>query len=324
MLAETGSTCSGYTIPLSESSERMSIIRHRKTLLSRVAGIAIVVLILGFMLRTLYLDWEEIVAYDWDLDYLALVVAFSLMLCTTVVYAHLWRLIVQGLGTPLSFRKSYRIFYLSQLGRYIPGKVWSILGLVYLSEKEGVSKVISGASVILQLLLQVVSGVLVFAVTLPFWWNLESMPGLYVLFILLPLGLILLHPAVVTRGVNLALRLTGQPNIELGWGYRYLLAQLGLWGVFWLINGVAYYFLIRSIGPAPLPQFLVLAGIFAISWVIGFLSLVTPSGLGVMEGTLAFLLSFYFPIHVATIIALWTRLARTGIDLVSAGIAWRL
>jgi uncharacterized membrane protein YbhN (UPF0104 family) len=302
----------------------MSIIRHRKTLLSRVAGIAIAVLILGFLLRTLYLDWEEIVAYDWNLDYLALVFALSLMLCTTVIYAHLWKLIVQGLGMPLSFRKSYRIFYLSQLGRYIPGKVWSILGLVYLSEKEGVSKVISGASVILQLLLQVVSGIMVFAVTLPFWWNLESMAGLYVLLIFLPLGLILLHPAFVTRGVNLALRLTGQSKIELTWGYRYLLGQLGLWGVFWLINGVAYYFLIRSIGPAPLPQFLVLAGIFAISWVVGFLSLVTPSGLGVMEGALVLLLSFYFPTHVATIIALWTRLARTVLDLVSAAIAWRL
>lgn len=308
----------------SEACERMSIIRHRKHLLSRVAGIAIVVLILGFMLRTLYLHWEEIVAYDWDLDYLALIVAFSLMLCTTVIYAYLWKLIVQGLGTPLDFRKSYRIFYLSQLGRYIPGKVWSILGLVYLSEKEGVSKVISGSSVILQLLLQVISGVIIFALTLPLWQNLESMAGLYGLFIFLPLGLVLLHPALVTRGVSLALRLTGQPGIEPAWGYRYLLVQLGLWEVFWLVNGVAYYFLIRSIGPSPLPQVWVLAGIFAISWVVGFLSLVTPSGLGVMEGTLVVLLSFYFPTPVATIIALWTRLARTGIDLVSAGIAWRL
>ena len=50
----------------------------------------------------------------------------------------------------------------------------------------------------------------------------------------------------------------------------------------------------------------------------------TPAGLGVMERTLAFLLSFYFPVHVATFIALWTRVARTAVDLVSAAIAWRL
>jgi hypothetical protein len=173
-------------------------------------------------------------------------------------------------------------------------------------------------------MLQVVSGVMVFAVTLPFWERIDAVPGLNVLLLSLPAGLILLHPALLSRGVNLALRLTGQSETQLTWRYSYLLGQLGLWAVFWLVNGVAYRFLIRSIDSSPLPQFFVLAGIFSIAWVAGFLSLVTPSGLGVMEGTLAFLLSFYFPVHVATVIALWTRVARTAVDLVSAGIAWRL
>jgi hypothetical protein len=72
-----------------------------------------------------------------------LIVAFSLMLSATAFYAYLWQMILGGLGTPLSYRNRYRIFFLSQLGRYIPGKIWSILGLVYLSQKEGVSEVVS-------------------------------------------------------------------------------------------------------------------------------------------------------------------------------------
>lgn len=302
----------------------MSVIGRSKGLLSRAAGIAIVVLILGFMLRTLYLGWEELEAYDWNLDYPSLIIAFSLMLLASAFYAYLWRLILERLGTPLSFRKSYRIFFLSQMGRYLPGKVWGILGLVYLSQKEGVSRVISGASVTLQLLLQVVSGVMVFAVTLPFWRSATSNTDLYMLFILFPAGLILLHPALVSRGLNLALRVTGQEQLGLDWRYSYLLGQVGLWAVFWLLNGLAHYFLVRSIYSSPLPPFLVLAGIFAVAWVAGFVSLVTPAGLGVMEGTLALLLSLYLPIHVATIIALWARLARTAGDLTSAAVAWRL
>jgi uncharacterized membrane protein YbhN (UPF0104 family) len=299
-------------------------VQGRKALLSRAAGVAIALLIFGFLFRSLYLEWEQVVAYRWDLNYLALVVAFGLMLLAAAFYAYLWKLILERLGTPLSYRKSYRIFFLSQLGRYIPGKVWSILGLVYLSQKEGVSKVISGTSVTLQLVLQIVSGVVVFAMALPLWTELGSSTGLVALIVLLPVGLILLHPALVTRGVRLALRLTGQTEIELSWSYRYLLSQLALWIGFWLLNGVAYHFLIRSLDSSPLPHVLVLAGIFSVSWVAGFLSLVTPSGLGVMEGALAFLLSFFFPTHVATIIALWTRVARTASDLVCAAIAWRL
>lgn len=157
------------------------MIRRKKNLLARLAGMTVVPLILGFML------------------------------CT-----------------PLSYRKSYRIFFLSSLGRYIPGKVSSILALVYLSQREGVSKVVSGARMTLQLVLQVVSGVIAFAVTLPFWRNPVSVPGRYMLFAFFPAGLMPLHPALVNRDVNGALRLTGPSELELNWGYSYLLRQLGL------------------------------------------------------------------------------------------------
>jgi uncharacterized membrane protein YbhN (UPF0104 family) len=302
----------------------MRLVQGKKAVLSRVAGVAIVLVIFGFLFRSLYLEWEQVVAYGWDLNWAALALAFTLMLSASALYAYLWKVILDRLGTPLSYRKSYRIFFISQLGRYIPGKVWSILGLVYLSQKEGVSKIISGASVTLQLLLQIVSGVIVFALALPFWKGLESSVGLLALIVCVPVGLVMLHPALVTRGVNLALRLTDQAETELSWSYGYLLGQLALWVGFWLWNGVAYHFLIRSLDSSPLPNVVVLAGVFSIAWVAGFLSLVTPSGLGIMEGALTFLLSFYFPVHVATIIALWTRVARTASDLVCAAIAWRL
>lgn len=323
MLGEAANGAASHSHICREMSTRRDR-RSRRKFLSRAAGVVVVVLIFAFMGRTLYLNWEQVVAYDWSLDFHALAIAFSLMLTAAAFYAFLWKLVLGRLGTPLSYRKSYRIFFLSQLGRYLPGKVWGILGLVYLSQKEGISRVISGASVTLQLLLQVVSGVMVFAVSLPFWRRVESSTNLYVLLILFPAGLILVHPAVVSRGLNLALRMTGQTEIELDWGHAYLLGQLGLWAAFWLLNGVAHYFLVKSICSSPLPQLPVVAGIFAAGWVVGFLSLVTPSGLGVMEGTLVFFLSFYLPTHVATFVALWARLAKTVVDLVCAATAWKL
>ena len=284
----------------------------RTKTLRRVGQVIVVLLLAVLIGRALYLSWADIVAYDWDLDYSSLFIAFFLMLAAAAFYVYLWRLILERLGTALSYRKSYRVFFLSQLGRYIPGQIWGILGLVYLSQKEGVSELISGASVALQLLLQVVSAIIVFIVTLPFWGSAHSARDLYVLFAFLPLGLTMLHPAVVSRGLKLASRLVGQDPMAFDWSYSYLLGQLGLWGVFWLFNGVAYYFLVASIYRSSLPQVPALAGAFAISWVAGFLNLLTPAGLGTMEVTLILLLSFWFPVHVATIVALWTRAARTA------------
>lgn len=301
----------------------MLVVRGRKAFLQRGLQILIVVLIFTFLLRNLYLNWSEISTYNWSLDYPAFAIACSLMLLASSFYAYLWKLILVRLGNPLSYRKSFRIFFLSQLGRYIPGKVWGILGLVYLSGREGITQAISGASIILQLILQVISGVMLFILTLPFWREIPALGALYAVLLFFPLGLVFLHPTLLGRGFNFALRLAGQEPIDLNWGYRYILGQLALWGGFWVIHGLASYHLIKAISNPP-PPFPVVTGIFAIAWVAGFVSLLTPSGLGVMEGTLTLLLGFYLPLYMATIIALVTRLLRTAGDLVCAAIAWKL
>jgi len=51
----------------------MQIVRDKKAVLSRVAGVAMLPLIFGFMFRTLYLDWEQIVTYRWNLNYVSFV-----------------------------------------------------------------------------------------------------------------------------------------------------------------------------------------------------------------------------------------------------------
>jgi len=301
------------------------VVRGRKAFLQRGLQVVIVVLIFSFLFRNLYLNWSEISTYGWSLDYPAFAIAFSLMLLASSLYAYLWKLILVRLGNHLSYRKSFRIFFLSQLGRYIPGKIWGILGLVYLSEQEGIPKTLSAASITLQLILQVVSGTMVFLFTLPLWWRgIGSAGGLYPFLILLPLGLLLIHPSSVRRGLGLFSRLTRQEVISIEWNYKEILGQLALWTLFWSLNGLAHLLLINSLFPLPLTYLPVVTGIFAAGWVVGFVSLFAPAGLGVMEGTLTFLLGFYFPAYVAIIIALLTRLLRTASDLVCGAVAWKL
>jgi len=99
---------------------------------------------------------------------------------------------------------------------------------------------------------------------------------------------------------------------------------LGVVALSWFVSAVAGHAVVLCTYASSLPWVAMSAGILAVAWFAGFLCLVTPAGLGVMERTLAFLLRFYFPVHVATVVALWTRVARTVVDLVSAAIAWRL
>jgi uncharacterized membrane protein YbhN (UPF0104 family) len=49
-------------------------------------------------------------------------------------------------------------------------------------------------------------------------------------------------------------------------------------------------------------------GAYSISWILGFLVLISPGGLGVREGLLAFFLKFAIPTPIATLMALISRI----------------
>lgn len=316
---------SSISIGGQRAQEWLSFLGDKRSFFYRLLQIAIIVTIFGFLFHTLYANWNEVRAYDWKVNYPILAVSFLFTLVSASFYVYPLKLVLSRLGAPLTYRKTFRLFFMSQLARYIPGMVWGVLSWAYLAEREeGVRKTTSTTALTVHLLFQVVSGVVVFVLTIPFWQNAIDLAGLMPVVLLLPLGLLLLQPALVNRGFNFALRLAGEQPLNVRWGYRYVLMQLGLWIVGWLGRGLASLLLINSIASCAPSKLPIVTGIFAIAWVIGFVTILTPSGLGVMEGSLTLLLSFHFPVYVAVVVALLTRLMRTIADIVCAVIAWRL
>jgi uncharacterized membrane protein YbhN (UPF0104 family) len=102
------------------------------------------------------------------------------------------------------------------------------------------------------------------------------------------------------------------------------------WALSWLVAGVGFYLLLLAIAPAPptLPALLVATGIYALGWDIGFLSFVTPSGLGFREAVIALLLvlSGLVPaaagVVLATVVAVLARLLSTGAEVLCIGSAY--
>ncbi len=296
----------------------------RRKVFKRVLQVLIVGVIFLFLGRNLYQHWTEITTYDWKINYYWLLFSFGLMLVSSFLVALGWNLILRVLGGFLTHRKAVKIFFVGELGKYIPGRIWSMMGRVYLSKQQGIPIGKASASVVVQAVIQNVSGVLVFLLTLVFWTNTEWIGHFYPVFFLIPAGLIVLHPAVMIKGLNFTLIKLKKDPVELNLKYRDILGILVLWCGLWFLGGMVFYFLIISLHPMPLSYSLIMVGIYSISGVVAFMSFLTPSGLGVMEGVLAFLLSFYLPLYVATLIALVLRVWRTANDLIWVAIASRL
>jgi len=288
-------------------------------MIKRILQVSLIVVIFYFLAKNLYVNWNKIVKYDWNINYYFLTYSFLLLIVGSFLIALGWNLILRVLGGRLGYKRALRIFFITDLAKYVPGKVWTMVGKVYLCAKEGIPIAKTSASVVIQPLIQVIAGIMMFLISLPFWTKTSGfMSKLYLFLPLIPIGLILLHPAIMTKILNFVLTRLKQKPIELNIKYRDILLILLLWCGLWILTGVASYFLIISIYSFPISQLPVVIGIFSIAGISQFL---TPSGIGVLEGVLTVLLGLYVPVHIAIFIALLARVWKTVTELVCVAIA---
>ncbi|MFN2383748.1 MAG: hypothetical protein ABR559_05730, partial [Gemmatimonadota bacterium] len=106
--------------------------------IERAAGI----LVLAFLALYLARNWSEVAVHPWRIHWSRLGLA---TLCVLLAYSGFvlsWRRILGRLGGRLSVRDAHRIWYLGNLGRYVPGKVFQLAGTAYLARAKGVSPVL--------------------------------------------------------------------------------------------------------------------------------------------------------------------------------------
>jgi len=281
-----------------------------------------VVVIFAFIGQRLHQDWHQLSQYKFQFQYSLLLLSFLVLLCRLFSLALGWKLILQkSSGYSLSYLRANRIWFLSQLGKYAPGKVWMVLGRIYLSQKESISKRVSSVSIVIEMILSVISSTIIFLLSLVLKSKAKFENDILFSSLIVVAGVIALHPNLLKKFSNFFLvRLKREP-LELEIRYHEILLLLTYYLAMWAFFGLAFYLFINSITSVPISKLLIMTGIFAVSWIIGFLALFAPGGLGVREGILAFFLSFYFPASVAIMLSLLSRLWITAAEISGIGIS---
>ena len=291
--------------------------RLRKVL--QYLALAVIALFLGW---ALYGNWEEVRAYQWSFDYPLLALSVAVMLASLSLYAWQWRVSLRCLGASVGFIKVLRTYFIGNLGRYIPGKVWQFLGWFYLFEREGVSPVQTLTSIAVNQVIQNMTGLALAFVVLAGFRSTGLSRWLLPFLVLIPLGLIVVQPPILEKLLNGALRLFKRESVTIELSPWDLACFTAVHFLIWLCYGLAFYLFIRALYPVPLEWLPALTGIFAGAWVLGFLSLLAPGGLGVREGILFYLLGFYLPSHVAIAVTLLSRLWVTAAELMGTALAF--
>jgi len=285
-----------------------------------VLQLALLAVVGWFVARTFIDRWEEFRTYPLDLQ----VNPGLLVLAALVVwsgYAALiagWRGVLRGWNETLAPWQAGRIWALSSLGKYIPGKIWAVAGMVVMAQRAGVRPVAAAGSALVMQLLAMGTGAAVVALTgvLALASDGWLRVGLIAVLVASVAGtLVLLHPGWLNRilarlpgGVDQVA--TPTPLSILGGAAANVLA--------WVAYGVAVWLLARALIPEVSFPLLTTIGAFAASYIVGFLVLLVPGGLGVREGVFVLMLQGVVGLAPATAIALASRLLFT---LTEVGVA---
>lgn len=278
-----------------------------------------------FLVMTVVKNWNEVKAFPWHFNPWLLALSLLALAGSLFFMIFLWQSLLVRLGSKIPLGPAFRIFSLSSLGRYLPGKVWQVVGMVYLGKKDGVRAESGVWAALLAQILAILSGFLVTFIALfveqermlrPLLEKIGMGP-ISLWWMLLPVAaaLVLIHPRILEWATNLLLKIMKRQPIKFNLTYPGLLLFFLLYVVSWFFYGTALYLFIDSVHPLPVSDWIVVTGSFAAADVLGVLAIFVPGGLGVREGVLTLFLTSLVSSGVAVALSFGQRLWFTVIEL---------
>ena len=243
--------------------------------------------VVGFVVRSIARNWSEFRSLHVTLAIAPAWIAGSVVLVflTYVMQIESWRHILAGWGQRIAFGPAARTWSVANLGRYVPGKVWSVAGLVVLAQRAGVAPGPAAASAFVVQAVTLGSAVAVVAAVAP-----GSAPPLRLalagLAALATILVLVWRPTALWLG-----RLVNSIAPLEPLAPSAVLAGTVLTVLSWGTYGAALWMLARGLIPdAPLPLTTAI-GAFTLGYILGLLALFAPGGVGVRELVLVGLLA---------------------------------
>jgi uncharacterized membrane protein YbhN (UPF0104 family) len=169
------------------------------------------------------------------------------------------------------------------------------------------------AAMLIEAGISAVAGVLVLTASLPTVGRIHL--TLWPVLAFAALLLVLMHPRVFRPAASFLLRAVGGSDVP-ALSYRTTLGLLAFYTGTWLIGGAALWFIVRSVGDAPLSAIAFLGGASDVGAIVTVLFVIAPSGLGVREASMYGLLLALVPEGTALGAVVLNRLLITAVEVV--------
>lgn len=293
----------------------------------RTAGLLILTfLVIWFFSGEIQRHWDELSHVHLEISWPYILVGALLVLAAYLLVTVGWQYsILLASNKKLTFIESIGLVNISQLTKYLPGKVWSYAIQMHLLASHEISKTMVLSVNVIMLASLVTSGLVIglgyLSIAhsyLPQGVAVLLFAGSLTFYVLLVIG--------GTWSINMLVRLA---NIlfkkNLAMINVPLLGMLSVHALYLTSNilfGVAGYFVAIGIGlPHDITLLVPIIASMLLSDTIGFLSIVVPGGVGVREGVMYAMLKSAVDIQICFILPVAFRLVTTICDLLVGGLA---
>lgn len=246
-----------------------------------------------------------------------------IVLAAYAVLIETWRRIIVAWGSSLGFGDAARIWFVSNLVRYLPYNFVFQLGAVAeLSRRQQISPVAAAGASVINVIVNIAAG---FVIALIAGFRaLDKLSGGYALLGLVIASLMLVGllalPAFLPTLLQLVKRVTGR-ELVLGALPRSAI-YVSLVGnvVAWVLYGVAYQALVVGVIGSARGTMLDYIAVYAAAYVLGYLAFALPAGAGVREGaqTSALPMLGLATFGQAAVVAIAARVWLTALELIPA------
>jgi hypothetical protein len=307
--------------PISETTEKPSSAAG-STLLTWLRRLVIVLVVAAAAYQLVH-QWSDVSATLAELSWPRLLVSGIAVTAGVLLSPLVWQSMLAAVDVRVGVQDSSKIYLVGQLGKYVPGSVMAILLQVELASSVGITRARSFTASLLTAGVVVVASLLAGTLAIPAF--VHNQPDLLWLFVLLPIGLAMLHPRPLTFAVNTLLRLLRRPPLphRLAGAAVFRAAVLSL--ATYVLYGLHLYLLVASLRGTwqvnGLVVLLLCVGSMGLAMTAGLVALVLPSGLGARELVIVGGLAAVLPYGQTLALAVVSRVMFTVVELAAAGAA---
>ncbi len=244
-----------------------------------------------------------------------------------------WRTILAAAGHSVPARPAAAIFFIGQLGKYLPGSVWSLGAQADMARRFAVPVRTTVAVGLAFLWVHVASALPVAALLglLDAGADEVEAPGPLAQWTSrMPAGAVLVASGVTVVALSPAMmrwigRLLAGPGQSLRLRWAQSAQLLGFMAVVWVAYGLALVLVLPpSAGPAVggIALFWTATAAFAAAYVLGVVFVLAPAGAAIRELTLIGLLAPLVGVPAAAAAAILIRVVHTVADFTMAGLSW--